>query len=37
VVLEPGDCISFDGSDWRARTDVLRLSAEGDVLRVSAW
>lgn len=37
VVLEQGDCISFDGSGWRARTDVLRLSAEGDVERVSAW
>jgi hypothetical protein len=37
VVLEQGDCISFDGEKWRARTDVLRLSAAGDVERVSAW
>jgi hypothetical protein len=37
VVLGQGDCISFDGEGWRARTDVLRLSAEGEVERMSAW
>jgi hypothetical protein len=37
VVLGQGDCISFDGERWRARADVLRLSAGGEVERVSAW
>ena len=37
VVLEQGDCISFDGERWRAQTSVLRLGAEGDLGRVSEW
>lgn len=37
VVLEQGDCIAFDGERWRARTGVLRLGAEGELERVTAW
>ncbi len=37
VVLEQGDCISFDGEKWQARTNVRRLGTEGDLERVSAW
>jgi len=37
VVLEQGDCISFDGERWRAAAGVVRLGAEGELERVSAW
>ncbi len=37
VVLEQGDCISFDGKGWRAETSVTRLGASGDLERVDAW
>jgi hypothetical protein len=37
VVLEQGDCVSFDGERWRAKSGVLRLGAEGELERVSAW
>ncbi len=37
VVLGQGDCISFDGERWRARTSVLRLGVDGDLESVSAW
>ncbi len=37
VVLEPGDCISYDGQKWRAQREVLRLGARGDLEKVSTW
>ncbi|HLE70974.1 MAG TPA: hypothetical protein VJH87_14935 [Vicinamibacteria bacterium] len=37
VVLEQGDCISFDGERWRALSRVVRLGADGELERVSSW
>jgi hypothetical protein len=37
IVLEQGDCISYDGDRWRAQGSVLRLGVGGELERVSAW
>ena len=37
IVLEQGDCISFDGEGWRAQESVVRLGTDGELERVSAW
>lgn len=37
LVLEPGDCISYDGQKWRAQGEVLRLGERGDLEKVSSW
>ncbi len=37
VLLEQGDCISFDGSRWEARAEIVRLGEGGDLEKVSSW
>ncbi len=37
IVLEQGDCISYDGERWRAPASVARLGAGGELERVSSW
>jgi hypothetical protein len=37
IVLEQGDCISYDGERWRAQTSVTRLGAGGELERMSSW
>jgi hypothetical protein len=37
IVLEQGDCISYDGSGWRAKGSVVRLGTSGDLENVSSW
>ena len=37
IVMGEGDCVSWNGSGWTAQQEVLRLSASGDVEKVSSW
>jgi hypothetical protein len=38
IVLEQGDCVSYDGTGWRAQErNVTRLGTSGDLESVSSW
>lgn len=37
IVMGDGDCVSWNGRDWKAHDEVRRLGTSGDLERVTSW